>query len=117
MEQKGPILNQIQYIPIKVDQDEIDRLQQEGVQYSVVIINRKTKGKTVSRDFSLNPQGVLYKKIQVYRKEFTALMVSKPLQNYVLHERHTSLIHNTTTRLYLYLDIIGKVSKRQCRNL
>ena len=57
-----------------------------------MIQNMKTKNKTVSRDFSLNPQGVLYKKVQDYGKEFKALLMPKELSKYVLFESHNSLV-------------------------
>ena len=67
----------------------------------------KAKSKTVSSDFSLDPQGLLHKKIKDHGKEFTALIVHKSLQKYVLFKSHTNLGHNSTTRPYQYLN-------RQC---
>ena len=47
--------------------------------------------KIVSGDFSLDPQGVLYKKGKGHDKEFIALIVVKPLQKYMLYLSYTSL--------------------------
>ena len=47
--------------------------------------------KTVTGDFSLYSQGIIHKKTTDHEKEFTALLVPKPHQTYVLHESHTCL--------------------------
>ena len=61
MEQKVTV-NQIQLVPIKLDQEEIKRLQQESPQHFEVIKDMKTNSKPVRGNFSLDPQGVLHKK-------------------------------------------------------
>ena len=105
MEQKGSTVtvNQIQHIPIKLDQEVINRLQQEDHQYSEVIKDMKKISKTDNGDFNLDPQGVQYKERKDHGKEFSELLVPRPLQKYVLYKSQTSFRHNDTTRLYQFL--------------
>ena len=49
-------------------QEDIKSLQQEDPQYSEMIKNMKTRNKTFSGEFSLNPQGVLYKNIKPWKR-------------------------------------------------
>ena len=42
-------------------------------------------------------------KTQDHGKEIMVLLVPKPLQEYMLHESHTSLGHNSKTTLYQFL--------------
>ena len=80
MEQNGSRVtgNQIKQVPIKLDHEEIKRFQQENPQHSEVIKKMKAKSKTVSEDFSLDPQGILHKK-RDHAKEFTTCMVPELL--------------------------------------
>ena len=63
----------------------------------------KMRNKTVKGDFSLDPQEVLYEKVQDHGNEFKVLIVSKILQNYVLFESHSIVGHNGTTESYQFL--------------
>ena len=62
MEQKESRVteNQMQHTTIKLDQEEIKRLQWEDTEYFEVIKNVKIKNKNVNRDFSIDPKGVLH---------------------------------------------------------
>ena len=51
----------------------------------------------------MDPQGILYMKVQDYEKEVKVLIVPKALQKCVLYESHKSLGYNGTTRFYNFL--------------
>ena len=64
-----------------------------------MIENMRTKNETVNGNFSLDPQGVLQKRMQDHRKECKALIILKALQNYVLCESDNRPGHNGKARL------------------
>ena len=81
-------IHEIRHGPLKLDQEEIKKLQQADRQYSELTKNMKTKNETIRGDFSLDSQGVLYKEVQDHGKGFKALQI------YVLFEIYNSLSYN-----------------------
>ena len=69
--------------------------------------------KKVSVDFSLDPQGVLYKKGKDNDKKFISLILCKPLQNY--YNMKAILVQDTIAQLgyanFWRDNTIGRVSK------
>ena len=78
-EELNTSLNQVQHVTIQLNHDEIKILQLMDPHYSVVIKDRKNSNVTYSRDFSLDPQGVLYKTIRDNDKDFTTLTMPKTI--------------------------------------
>ena len=74
--------------------------------YSEVIKDMQ-KNKTVCGEFSLDTQGILYRKMRDHDKEVTALIVLTSLQRYVLCDSHMSIRQNGKAREYYW-----KVLKR-----
>ena len=61
-------IHEIQHVPLKLDLEEIKKLQEINPKYSKLIKNMKTRNETFKGDLSLDPQGVLSKKIQDHEK-------------------------------------------------
>ena len=59
-----------------------------GPIHSKIIKDMERNNKTVSGDFSLDLQGILHMTTIDKEKEFTVLVLSKPLSKYVLHKSH-----------------------------
>ena len=62
-------VHEIQYAPLKFHQEEIKKLQGTDPHYSELLKNMKMRIKTIKGNYSLDPPGVLYKKVQDHGKE------------------------------------------------
>ena len=61
-------MNQIQYADIKLNHDEMRRLQEEGIHHYKIIKVIEKGNKTISRYFSLDSQGILHRKLEIMKK-------------------------------------------------
>ena len=61
------VIPEIQYIPLKFGQEEVQKLKEKNPHYAKLIENIKLKNEGSKGDYSLDPHGALYKKIKDHR--------------------------------------------------